>query len=134
MQTLAVKPADTADAHRPLEKQHDLAAILSHVEQRPVTNDYTVRFEAQALSDRPPRHPASECAEAGCGSKSVGRHRSPCSFRDRYCAGSPAASASHAIQNARSPAAQRGTEIPRKPAIGCKNFSIRSSLLVLEAD
>jgi hypothetical protein len=30
--TLAVAPASAADAHRPLEKHHDLAAILSHVD------------------------------------------------------------------------------------------------------
>jgi hypothetical protein len=46
-QTLAVQPADPADAHRPLGKEHDLAAILSHVEQRQVTNDYTVRYDAK---------------------------------------------------------------------------------------
>lgn len=46
-QTLVVRPADTADAHRPLAKEQDLAAILSHVEQRRVTNDYTVRYEGK---------------------------------------------------------------------------------------
>lgn len=46
-QTLVVRPADTADAHRPLAKEHDLAAILSHVEQRRVTNDYAVRYEGK---------------------------------------------------------------------------------------
>lgn len=46
-QTLIVEPADVADAHRPLGKEHDLAAILSHVEQRQVTNDYTVRYEGK---------------------------------------------------------------------------------------
>ena len=46
-QTLAVKPANAADAHRPLGKEHDLAAILSHVEQRQVTNDYTIRWDAK---------------------------------------------------------------------------------------
>jgi Homeodomain-like domain-containing protein len=46
-QTLAVKAADPADAHRPLDKEHDLAAILSHVEQRQVTNDYTVRYDGK---------------------------------------------------------------------------------------
>lgn len=46
-QTLVVKPADAADAHRPLGKEHDLAAILSHVEPRQVTNDYTVRYEGK---------------------------------------------------------------------------------------
>jgi hypothetical protein len=40
----SVLPASTDDAHRPLGKQHDLAAILCTVEQRVVTNDYTFRF------------------------------------------------------------------------------------------
>jgi len=42
--TLAVVPANADDAHRALEKHHDLAAILSHVESRRVDNDYTIRF------------------------------------------------------------------------------------------
>ena len=46
-QTLAVTAADPADAHRPLSKEHDLAAILSHVEPRQVANDYTVRYDAK---------------------------------------------------------------------------------------
>src|SRR5712664_1524511 len=46
-QTLTVKPADAADAHQPLGKEHDLAAILSHVEPRQVTNDYTVRYSGK---------------------------------------------------------------------------------------
>ncbi len=46
-QTLTVPPADPADAHRPLGKEHDLAAILSHVEQRQVTNDYTLRYDGK---------------------------------------------------------------------------------------
>jgi biotin operon repressor len=45
--TLAVAPANPDDAHRPLEKQHDLAAILSHVEKRRVNNDYTFPWEAK---------------------------------------------------------------------------------------
>src|SRR5712691_9520452 len=44
--TLAVVPASADDAHRPLEKHHDLAAILSHVETRQVANDYTVQYES----------------------------------------------------------------------------------------
>lgn len=43
---LAVKPRDNEDAHRPLEKGHDLAAILSHVESRIVKSDYTFQFES----------------------------------------------------------------------------------------
>ena len=46
-QTLTVMPANAADAHRQLGKEHDLAAILSHVEQRQVTNDYTVRYDGK---------------------------------------------------------------------------------------
>ena len=46
-QTLVVTPAHAADAHRSLGKQHDLAAILSHVESRQVTNDHTIRWDAK---------------------------------------------------------------------------------------
>jgi len=45
--TIAVVPANPDDAHRPLEKQHDLAAILSHVEKRRVNADYTFALEAK---------------------------------------------------------------------------------------
>ena len=45
--TLAVVPANADDAHRPLEKHHDLAAILSHVEKRQVNNDYTFPLDAK---------------------------------------------------------------------------------------
>lgn len=45
--TITVAPANPDDAHRPLEKQHDLAAILSHVEKRRVNADYTFPLEAK---------------------------------------------------------------------------------------
>ena len=45
--TLTVEPATAEDAHRPLGREHDLAASLSHVEQRQVTNDYTVRWDGK---------------------------------------------------------------------------------------
>jgi transposase len=44
---LTVEPRDSSDAHRPLEKGHDLAAILSHVEPRMVQSDYTFQFAGQ---------------------------------------------------------------------------------------
>jgi transposase len=44
-QTLAVTAANSSDAHRRLGREHDLAAILSHVEERQVSNDYTVRYQ-----------------------------------------------------------------------------------------
>lgn len=45
--TLTVAPANPDDAHRPLDRSHNLAAILSHVENRQVGNDYTIRFQSQ---------------------------------------------------------------------------------------
>jgi hypothetical protein len=42
---LTVEPASPDDAHRRLEKNHSLAASLSHVETRQIRNDYTFRWE-----------------------------------------------------------------------------------------
>ncbi len=42
-----VAPAGTTDAHRPLGAEHQLAAILSHVEERFVTSDYTIRYQGK---------------------------------------------------------------------------------------
>ena len=44
-QTRTMKPASSDDAHRPLDPEHDLTAILSHVETRQVKNDSTLEFE-----------------------------------------------------------------------------------------
>jgi hypothetical protein len=46
-QTIAVVPANRDDAHRPLGKEHSLAASLSYVETRQVSNDYTIQFDNQ---------------------------------------------------------------------------------------
>jgi hypothetical protein len=42
-----VIPATADDAHRLWEAQHDLAAILSHVETRQVRTDYTLQYEGK---------------------------------------------------------------------------------------
>lgn len=39
------EPTSAREAHRPLGREHDLAAILSHVESRVVANDYTIRYD-----------------------------------------------------------------------------------------
>jgi transposase InsO family protein len=44
---LTVDPAHPDDAHRPLDKSHNLAASLSHVETRQVRNDYTIPLDAE---------------------------------------------------------------------------------------
>jgi hypothetical protein len=51
------KPASGNDAHRPLGRKQDLAAILSIQEQRMVANDYTIRFENQVYQLLPPAWP-----------------------------------------------------------------------------
>lgn len=42
-----VRPASEVDAHRPLGKQQDLASILSHVEDRIIGEDYTIRYNGR---------------------------------------------------------------------------------------
>jgi hypothetical protein len=46
-QELTVEAANPDDAHRRLEKSHDLAASLSHVETRRVRPDYTLRWDGK---------------------------------------------------------------------------------------
>ena len=46
-QTLAVVPASSDDAHRPLAQEHSLAASLSYVENRQVSPGYTIQFDSQ---------------------------------------------------------------------------------------
>jgi len=44
---LTVEASNQDDAHRPLDKSHNLAASLSHVETRQVRPDYTLRFDCR---------------------------------------------------------------------------------------
>jgi len=44
---MTVEAVNPDDAHRPLEKNHNLAASLSHVETRQVRNDYTLRWDGK---------------------------------------------------------------------------------------
>jgi transposase len=45
--TIAVIPASSDDAHRPLGKEHSLAASLSYVEPRQVSSGHTIQFDNQ---------------------------------------------------------------------------------------
>ena len=47
-QGFTVLPAVSSDAHRPLRPEHELASILSVVEERTVTPDYTIRYGGKA--------------------------------------------------------------------------------------
>jgi hypothetical protein len=51
--TIAVVPARSDDAHRPLGKGHSLAASLSYVETRQVSNDYTIQVDRQTWQIAP---------------------------------------------------------------------------------
>ena len=44
---MTVEPANADDAHRPLEKSHNLASSLRDVEQRPVRSDYRQRGDGK---------------------------------------------------------------------------------------
>ncbi len=46
-QRFTVVATGQTDAHRPLRAEHDLAAILSQVEERVVTHDYTIRYQGK---------------------------------------------------------------------------------------
>lgn len=52
-----VKPGSATDAHRRLYPTMNLAAILSHQEQRTVANDYTIRYQGQTWQLLPPAVP-----------------------------------------------------------------------------
>jgi hypothetical protein len=51
--TLTVEPNNECDAHRPLTQEHDLGAILSHVEERQISNGYTVQYCGQTYQIPP---------------------------------------------------------------------------------
>jgi transposase len=50
---LTVEPANPDNAHRPLDKSHNLAASLSHVETRQVRNDYTLQWDGKFYQIEP---------------------------------------------------------------------------------
>src|SRR6266568_4539745 len=50
---LTVEPSNSDNAHRPLDKSHNLAASLSHVETRQVGNNYTLRFDKELYQIAP---------------------------------------------------------------------------------
>ena len=47
-QQFTVVPEGSTDAHRPLRAEHQLAAILSHVQERFVASDYTIRYQGKS--------------------------------------------------------------------------------------
>jgi len=62
---LTVEAANSDDAHRPLDKSHNLAASLSHVETRQVRNDYTLRVDDELYQIE--RRSSAGCVGPTCG-------------------------------------------------------------------
>ena len=48
-----MEPVNPDDAHRPLDKSHNLAASLSHAETRQVRNDYTLQWGGEFYQIEP---------------------------------------------------------------------------------
>ncbi len=133
-QTLTVPAAHREDAHRPLGKEHNLAAILSHVEQRQVTNDYTIRWEGKFYQIdrrdvRPGMRKAMVRVEQRLDASLAVRFRDAY-VRVRRCA--------PPLDGARPPEAAAKAEPPKnsKPkrkSEWMKNFSVRPARSLLQA-
>jgi DNA-binding Lrp family transcriptional regulator len=120
-----LEPANPTDAHRPLGAEHDLAAILSHVEDRVVANDYTVRYnnrqyQITRADIRPGLRGATVRVEERL-DQSVGVR-----FRERYLTVRVCASPSQAPVPAPSPKLRPSSPAqPQSPWM--KGFSLHSS-------
>ncbi len=132
--TLAVEPANAVDAHRALGKEHDLAAILSHVEPRQVTNDYTIRWDAKFYQiDRRDVRPGMRKAWVRVEQRLDGTIAAR--FQDQYVRVRRCAPPLPA--EVLPPAAAAGppspTSKPKAKSQWMKNFSIRSGRRAIEA-
>jgi hypothetical protein len=120
-----VRPALPDDAHRPLGREHDLAAILSCVIERRVMNDYTFML----LRNRYRIEPADIVPGLRGGILRIERRLDggiAAAFQGRYLrfADCPAAVRQNAATPARVPAA---TPMPRPKSTWMKNFHLKKS-------
>jgi transposase len=129
--TLAVQPASADDAHRPLEKQHNLAAILSQVESRRVNNDYTIQLDAAIYQI------ARQDIGTGLRGATVRIEKRrdgsvALRFRDRYlsvsiCQPRPK------IAVSKPPGPARRAPRPRQSSEWCKGFNLKKSPKIWQA-
>lgn len=128
--TIAVEPASADDAHRPLEKQHDLAAILSHVETRQVNNNYTIQFDAKVYQIAR----TSICTGLRGAVVRVEKRRDgslAVRFRDRYLSISPC-DQQPKVTPAK-PVPNRSKTQPAKKSEWNKNFNLKKSPKIWQA-
>jgi len=130
---LIVEAANPDDAHRPLEKSHNLAASLSHVETRQVRPDYTLRWngrlyqiERQAITTGLRR--ANVRVEQRLDGSLAMRHG------ERYL---PVKECTVADKPKAKPAARSATQHPGKPRPGSawnKNFDLKKAMPLWKAE
>jgi transposase len=131
-QTLVVTPAHGADAHRPLAKEHDLAAVLSHVEKRQVTNDYTIRWDAKFYQiDRQDVRPGMRKAWVRVEQRLDGSLA--VRFQDRYLRVRRCVEPLRACSSAITPKPPKPAAKPKRKSDWMKNFSLRSAASLREA-
>jgi hypothetical protein len=133
-QTLAMQPADAADAHRPLGKEHDPGAILSHVEPRQVTNDYTVRYDGKIYQiDRQDIRAGMRKAMVRVEQRLDGTIA--VQFQDKYVRVRRGAESVRALPPPRGAAIQppRPAQSTQRKSDWMKNFSIRSGASLRQA-
>ncbi len=122
--TLTVAPASADDAHRRLEQQHDLEAILSHVETRQVDNDYTIHFDSKLYQIER----KSICAGLRGAVVRVERRWDGCiavRFRERYLAVNICEPRPKQVPP--KSAKERSASGPRKPSNWNKNFELKKA-------
>ena len=129
--TLAVAPASADDAHRPLESQQDLAAILSQVERRRVNNDYTIQLDSRIYQI------ARQDIRTGLRGATVRVEKRrdgsvAVRFRDRYlrisiCEQRPK------LPAPKPPSPARRARRPSRTSEWCKNFDLKKSPKIWQA-
>jgi hypothetical protein len=133
-QTLTVEPATAEDAHRPVGKEHDLAAILSHVEDRQVSNDYTLRWDGKFYQiDRRDVRPGMRKAVVRVEQRLDGSLA--VRFRGQYVRVARCAPSLDEFQEPPAAAAKpaRPARSPQRKSDWMKNFSLRSSASLRQA-
>ncbi len=118
------EPVKPADAHRRLDKSHRLESILSHVETRVVTNDYTIRYANRfwqiARTDiRPGLRGARVLIEDRLDGTRMVR------FGERRLALLACSAPPPVVRPARPPAVPR--QAPYRPSEWMKNFDLRQA-------
>jgi biotin operon repressor len=129
--TLAVVPASADDAHRPLEKQHDLAAVLSQVESRRVNNDYTIQLDTKIYQI------AHQDIRTGLRSATVRIEKRrdgsvAVRFRDRYLSVSICQQRPK-LPVPKPPSQARRAPRPRQSSEWCKGFNLKKSPKIWQA-